>query len=75
MSSSAVAESGLNTQSGENAGVPHSLTVKEIHSVRDDFKEAVKRAVEAGADGIEVGPLIFSEFHKIINMNDLDPGR
>jgi 2,4-dienoyl-CoA reductase-like NADH-dependent reductase (Old Yellow Enzyme family) len=57
VSSSAVAESGLNTHSAENAGIPHSLTVEEIHGIQDDFKRAAQRAIEAGADGIEVWPL------------------
>ena len=64
MSSSAVAESGLNTRSGENAGAaPHALMVEEIHSIRGDFKKAAKRAVEAGADGIEASPFLSSVFH------------
>jgi 2,4-dienoyl-CoA reductase-like NADH-dependent reductase (Old Yellow Enzyme family) len=57
VSSSAVAESGLNTHSGEHSGIPHPLTVTEIHCIRDDFKRAAQRAVAAGADGIEVGHL------------------
>lgn len=55
VSSSNVAESGFNTHSGENGGIPHALTVEEIHSLKEDFKNAAQRAVDAGADGIEVG--------------------
>ena len=51
---SAVAESGLNTHSGEPFGVPHVLTVEEIHGITRDFKRTAQSAVEAGADGIEV---------------------
>lgn len=56
VSASAVAESGLNTHSGEHSDLPHSLTIEEIHCIRDDFKKAAQLAVEAGADGIEVRP-------------------
>jgi 2,4-dienoyl-CoA reductase-like NADH-dependent reductase (Old Yellow Enzyme family) len=55
ISSSSVSESGFNTHSGENAGIPHALTIEEIHCLKDDFKNAARRAVDAGADGIEVG--------------------
>jgi 2,4-dienoyl-CoA reductase-like NADH-dependent reductase (Old Yellow Enzyme family) len=54
VSSSAVAETGLNTHSGEPPGVPHALTIEEIKIVQEDFKKAAQRAVAAGADGIEV---------------------
>jgi 2,4-dienoyl-CoA reductase-like NADH-dependent reductase (Old Yellow Enzyme family) len=52
-----VPELGLNTHSGENPGTPHSLTIEEIHHIRNNFKKAAQRAVKAGADGIEVGTL------------------
>ncbi|KLO88642.1 Uncharacterized protein LW93_4452 [Fusarium fujikuroi] len=54
VSSSAVAETGVNTHSGELFGVPHALTVEEIKEIIADFKRAAALAVEAGADGIEL---------------------
>lgn len=54
VSSSAVAETGVNTHSGEPFGVPHALTVEEIKEIVADFKRAAALAVEAGADGVEV---------------------
>jgi 2,4-dienoyl-CoA reductase-like NADH-dependent reductase (Old Yellow Enzyme family) len=54
LSSSAVAETGVNTHSGEPFGVPHALTVEEIQGIVADFKRAAALAVEAGADGVEV---------------------
>lgn len=54
VSASAVAETGLNTHSGEPFGIPHSLTVEEIHRIIGDFKRTAQLAVDAGADGIEV---------------------
>lgn len=54
VSSSAVAESGINTHSGEPFGTPHALTIEEIHRIQDDFKQTSQRAFNAGADGIEV---------------------
>lgn len=54
VSSSEIAESGLNTHSGERPGAPHALTIGEIKVIQGDFKKAAQRAVAAGADGIEV---------------------
>ena len=54
VSSSAVPNSAFNTHSGESAGDPHPLTIEEIHEIQNHFKKAAQRAVEAGADGIEV---------------------
>jgi 2,4-dienoyl-CoA reductase-like NADH-dependent reductase (Old Yellow Enzyme family) len=62
VSSSSVAESGLSTHAGEPCGLPHPLTIEEIHGIREDFKKAAQRAVEAGADGIEVSPLLLQLF-------------
>ncbi|KAM0495351.1 hypothetical protein ACHAP9_008542 [Verticillium nonalfalfae] len=53
VSASAVAESGVNTHSGEPFGVPHALTVEEIQGIVSDFKRAATLAASAGADGIE----------------------
>ncbi|CEL11162.1 Putative 12-oxophytodienoate reductase [Aspergillus calidoustus] len=53
VSASAVAESGINTHSGEPFGEPHPLTVEEIHRIRDDYKRTAQSSVDAGADGIE----------------------
>lgn len=53
VSSSAVAESGINTHSGEPFGTPHALTVDEIKRIRTQFKQAAQTAKNVGADGIE----------------------
>lgn len=54
VSASAVAESGINTHSGEPFGVPHALSVEEIGLIRDAFQQTSQRALDSGADGIEV---------------------
>ncbi|KAF5586098.1 nadh:flavin oxidoreductase nadh oxidase [Fusarium subglutinans] len=54
VSSSAVAETGVNTHSGEPFGVPHALTLEEVQGIVADFKRAAALAVEAGADGVEI---------------------
>ncbi|PMD29848.1 12-oxophytodienoate reductase [Hyaloscypha variabilis F] len=79
MSSSAVAETGLNTHSGEVPGVPHALTIEEIKIVQEDFKKAAQRAVAAGADGIEIlggnGWLIDQFLHDNINIRTDEYGQ
>ncbi|KAH7361534.1 hypothetical protein B0T11DRAFT_226116, partial [Plectosphaerella cucumerina] len=54
VSSSAVAESGINTHSGEAFGVPHALEVAEIRELVAEFKETARSVASVGADGIEV---------------------
>ncbi|KAH7149170.1 NADH:flavin oxidoreductase/NADH oxidase, partial [Dactylonectria estremocensis] len=72
VSSSAVAESGINTHSGEPFGVPHALTIEEIAVLRDGFKETSQLALDAGADGIEIlagnGFLLDQFLHDNINQ-------
>ncbi|KAJ5209100.1 hypothetical protein N7449_003479 [Penicillium cf. viridicatum] len=72
VSASAVAESGINTHSGEPFGEPHPLTVEELHRIRDDYKRTAQRSVDAGADGIEVlagnGFLLDQFLHDNINQ-------
>ncbi|UPK93338.1 hypothetical protein LCI18_004273 [Fusarium solani-melongenae] len=72
VSSSAVAEPGINTHSGEPFGVPHALTVEEIGLLRDAFRETSRRALDAGADGIEIlagnGFLLDQFLHDNINQ-------
>ncbi|KAG5796275.1 hypothetical protein H9Q69_004701 [Fusarium xylarioides] len=74
VSSSAVAETGVNTHSGEPFGVPHALTVEEIKEIVADFKRAASLAVEAGADGVEIlsgnGFLLDQFLHDNINQRD-----
>ncbi|KAF2848031.1 12-oxophytodienoate reductase [Plenodomus tracheiphilus IPT5] len=72
VSASAVAESGINTHSGEPFGVPHALTVDEILGIVADFKRAARLVKEAGADGIELlagnGFLLDQFLHDNINQ-------
>ncbi|KAF3358186.1 hypothetical protein VdG1_02963 [Verticillium dahliae VDG1] len=74
VSASAVAESGVNTHSGEPFGVPHALTVEEIQRIVADFKRAATLAASAGADGIELlagnGFLLDQFLHDNINQRD-----
>lgn len=35
-------------------GLPHALTVQEIHATQQDFANAAQRAIRAGADGVEI---------------------
>ncbi|KAF5616776.1 thiol-specific monooxygenase [Fusarium tjaetaba] len=74
VSSSAVAETGVNTHSGEPFGVPHALTVEEIKEILADFQRAAALAVEAGADGVEIlsgnGFLLDQFLHDNINQRD-----
>ncbi|WP_245914820.1 oxidoreductase [Nocardia fluminea] len=35
-------------------GLPHALTIPEIHATYQDFAAAAERAVRAGADGVEI---------------------
>ncbi|KAH7378868.1 12-oxophytodienoate reductase [Cadophora sp. MPI-SDFR-AT-0126] len=69
---SSVAESGINTHSGEPFGVPRALTIPEIEELTKDFKTTAINAVKAGADGIEVlagnGFLLDQFLHDNINQ-------
>ncbi|KAH6670305.1 12-oxophytodienoate reductase [Plectosphaerella plurivora] len=72
VSSSAVAESGINTHSGEAFGVPHALEVDEIRQLVADFKETAKAVASVGADGIEIlagnGFLLDQFLHDNVNQ-------
>ncbi|KAK5061598.1 hypothetical protein LTR84_008142 [Exophiala bonariae] len=78
VSSSNVPESAINTHSGESSGAPHDLSIQEIHDLTNHFKSAAKRAVNAGADGIEIlagnGWLIDQFLHDNINKRNDDYG-
>lgn len=54
VSASDIAESGINTHSGEPFGSPHPLEIAEIQGLVSDFTRTAQNAIEAGADGIEV---------------------
>lgn len=69
VSASAVAESGINTHSGEPFGVPHALTVDELRALRDDYKRTAQIAFEAGADGIEVSLLLLAKGGEMVESN------
>ncbi|BGP12766.1 hypothetical protein JCM10213_007281 [Rhodosporidiobolus nylandii] len=46
--------------------VPHALTTEEIAATQQDFVNAAKRAMEAGADGVEIhaaNGYLFDQFH------------
>ncbi|KAM0575208.1 hypothetical protein ACHAO2_006595 [Verticillium nonalfalfae] len=72
VSASAVAESGVNTHSGEPFGVPHALTVEEIQGIVSDFKRAATLAASAGADGIESSGTNVWDFHETDGSQPLE---
>lgn len=44
----------IGPQGRSRVGLPHALTIPEIHSTIEDFADAAQRAVGAGADGVEI---------------------
>jgi len=57
------------------APIPHEMTIKEIKSVVDEFKNAAKNAMEAGFDGVEIHSSNGYLFHQFFvscsnNRND-----
>lgn len=44
----------IGPQGRSRVGVPHALTVPEIHATHQDFANAAQRAIRAGADGVEI---------------------
>lgn len=66
VSSWTVQETGINTHSGEQFGVPHALTVGEIKQTVGDFKRTAQNAVKAGADGIEVSSSFRTRSRKLV---------
>ena len=59
-------------------GPARALTVAEIHQIADGFADGAKRAVEAGADGVEVhganGYLLWQFINPKTNLRDDDFG-
>ncbi|MFD6198868.1 alkene reductase [Mycobacteriaceae bacterium NPDC060252] len=44
----------IGPQGRSRVGLPHALTIPEIHATYRDFTNAAQRAIRAGADGVEI---------------------